>query len=70
MPARPGIEVVARGRNAGYSGAVSRALPHAVQGSDLWHLLENASATFLAAAQRNMPAVRKAIGAKKLDPKL
>lgn len=67
---RPGIEVVARDRNGGYRGAVARALPQAVQVADRWHLLENASAAFLAAVQRNMPAIRKAIGAKTLDPKL
>lgn len=67
---RPEIEVVARDRNGGYRGAISRALPRAVQVADRWHLLENASAAFLAAVQRNMPAIRKAIGAKTLDPKL
>lgn len=67
---RPGIEVVVRDRNGGYGGAVSRALPKAVQVADRWHLLENASAAFLAAVQRRMPAIRKAIGAQTLDPKL
>ena len=67
---RPGIEVVTRDRNGGYRGAVSRALPQAVQVADRWHLLENASAAFLAAVQRNMPAIRKAIGARTLAPKL
>lgn len=70
LRARPGIEVVARDRNGGYGGAVSRALPRAVQVADRWHLLENASAAFLAAVQRSMPAIRKVIGAKTLDPKL
>ena len=67
---RPGIEIVARDRNGGYAGAVARALPRAVQVANRWHLLENASTTFLAAVQRKMPAIRKAIGAKTLDPKL
>lgn len=70
LRARPEIEIVARDRNGGYGGAVSRALPRAVQVADRWHLLENASAAFLAAVQRSMPAIRKAIGAKMLDPKL
>lgn len=70
LRARPGIEVVARDRNGGSGGAVARALPEAVQVADRWHLLENASAAFLAAVQRSMPAIRKAIGAKTLDPKL
>lgn len=68
--AHPEIEIVTRDRNGGYSGAVSRALPRAVQVADRWHLLENASAAFLAAVRRSMPAIRKAIGAKTLDPKL
>lgn len=70
LRARLGIEVVARDRNGGYGGAVSRALPQAIQVADHWHLLENASAAFLAAVQRNMPAIRKAIGAQALDPNL
>lgn len=48
----PHIESVARDRNGGYGGAVSRALPRAVQVADRWHLLENASQAFLAAVQR------------------
>ena len=70
LRARPGIEVVARDRNGGYGGAVARALPHAVQVADRWHLLENASAAFLAAVQRSLPAIRKAIGSQTVDPKL
>lgn len=57
---RPGIEIVARDRNGGYGGTVSRALPRAVQVADRWHLLENASAAFLAAVQRTMPASHSA----------
>ncbi|WP_323811299.1 transposase, partial [Yoonia sp. 67-2] len=70
LRAHPEIEIVARDRNGGYGGAVSRALPRAVQVADRWHLLENASAVFLAAVQRSMPAIRKAIGVETLDPKL
>jgi len=40
LRARPGIEVVARNRNGGYCGAVSRALPKAVHVADRWHLSE------------------------------
>lgn len=58
LQARPEIEIVARDRNGGYGGAVARALPEAVQVADRWHLLENASAAFLAAVQRSMPAIR------------
>lgn len=70
LRARPGIQIVARDCNGGYGGAVSHALPEAIQVADRWHLLENASAAFLAAVQQSMPAIRKAIGAKTLDPKL
>lgn len=70
LRAHPDIRVVARDRNGGYGGATARALPDAVQVADRWHLLENASAAFLAAVQRGMPAIRKAIGAKTLDPAL
>ncbi len=70
LRARPEIEVVARDRNGGYGGATARALPDAVQVADRWHLLVNASAAFLAAVQRNMPAIRKAIGVEILDPRL
>lgn len=67
---RPNVQIVARDRNGGYGGAVARALPDAVQVANRWHLLENASAAFLAAVRQSMPAIRKAIGAKSLDPKL
>lgn len=70
LRAHPGVEVVARDRNGGYSTAIAKALPRAVQIADRWHLLENASAAFLAAVQRSMPAIRKAIGSIRLDPKL
>lgn len=46
------------------------ALPRAVQVADRWHPLENANASFLAAVQRSVPAIRKANGATTLDPKL
>lgn len=67
---RPQIEVVARDRNGGYGGAVSRALPEAVQVADRWHLLENSSAAFLSAVRRAMPAIRQAVAATTLDPDL
>ncbi len=70
LKARPQIEVVARDRNGGYAGAVTRALPEALQVADRWHLLENASAAFLAAVRRQMPAIHRAVGATALDPGL
>jgi hypothetical protein len=38
------IGVVSRDRGGGYGEAASKALPHAVQVADRWHLMENASA--------------------------
>ena len=67
MRDHPQIEVVARDRNGSYGGAVSRALPGAVQVADRWHLLENASSAFLSAVQKAMPEIRKALGSTKLD---
>jgi len=66
----PGIEIVARDRNGGYGRAVTRALPNAMQVADRWHLLENASAAFLAAVRHSLPAIRNAVGAQPLDPKV
>ena len=64
----PQVEVVARDRNGGYGGAVTRALPDAIQVADRWHLLENAGAAFLAAVRTAMPGIRKALGTGKIDP--
>lgn len=64
----PQVEIVARDRNGRYAGAVTRALPHAVQVADRWHLPENAGAAFLAAVRNAMPDTRSAIGAQRLDP--
>ncbi|WP_172332801.1 ISL3 family transposase [Mangrovicoccus sp. HB161399] len=66
----PQIGIVARDRNGGYAGAVSRALPDAIQVADRWHLLENASEAFLLAVKRSMPAIRKAVGGRTVDPKM
>ena len=64
----PGIEFVARDRDGGYSRAVSRALPHAVQIADRWHLLDNAANAFLAAVRRSMPEIRAAFGSRIVAP--
>ena len=70
LRAHPQVEVIARDRNGAYGSAIAKALPKAVQVADRWHLLENASAAFLSSVQSSMPAVRKAIGTTRLDPKL
>ena len=64
----PGIEFVARDRDGGYGRAISRALPHAVQVADRWHLLDNVGRAFLAAVRRSMPEIRTVLGSGSVDP--
>jgi transposase len=67
---QPQITVVARDRGGGYALAAARALPHATQIADRWHLMENASRAFLEAVQKSMRQIRSAIGATTIDPSL
>ncbi len=64
------IEIIARDRGGSYALAASRAVPHAVQVADRWHLMENASKAFLDAVRRSMRQIRQAIGAATINPKL
>jgi hypothetical protein len=41
-----------------------------IQVADRWHLMENASAAFLAAVRKSMRAIRTAIGATTINPAL
>jgi len=66
----PEIEIVSRDRGIGYREAATKALPHASQVADRWHLMENASAAFLDAVRKSMPAIRAAIGATVINPEL
>ena len=66
----PQIEIVARDRGGGYARAAARALPHAVQVADRWHLMENASRAFLDAVRRSMRPIRRSVGAMTLNPDL
>jgi transposase len=66
----PGICIVARDRGGGYGEAVAKALPHAVQVADRWHLMENASRAFVDAVRKSMRQIRSAIGATTIDPML
>jgi transposase len=67
---QPSISIVARDRGGGYGEAVARALPHATQVADRWHLMENASRAFLDAVRRSMRQVRSVIGAATINPEL
>ena len=64
------ICVVARDRGGGYAAAAQRALPHAIQVADRWHLMENASGAFLDAVRKSMRQIRTAMGAAMIDPSL
>src|SRR5664280_2563212 len=70
LSAHPEIRVVSRDRGGGYGEASARALPDAIQVADRWHLMENASAAFLDAVRKSMRAIRSAIGATTINPKL
>lgn len=54
----------------GYGEAIAKALPHADQVADRWHLMENASRAFLDAVGKSMRQIRKAVGSSMIDPKL
>ena len=70
LAAYPTIAIVARDRGGGYGEATAKALPHAMQVADRWHLMENASRAFLDAVRKSMCQIRSAIGATTIDPKL
>ena len=64
---RPSITIVARDRGGGYGEAIARGLPQAVQVADRWHLMENASRSFLDAVRLSMRRVREVVGAASID---
>ncbi len=66
----PEIAIVARDRGGAYGLAAHRALPHAVQVADRWHLMENASRAFLDAVRRSMRTIRRSIGAATINQEL
>ena len=68
--AHPTIGIVARDRGGGYGEAAAKALPHAVQVADRWHLMENASRAFLDAVRKSMRQIRSVIGATTINPEL
>jgi transposase len=70
LAGQPQIAVVARDRGGGYALAAAKALPHATQVADRWHLMENASHAFLDAVRKSMRQVRAAVGAATINPDL
>ena len=70
LAAQPQIAVVARDRGGGYAMAAAKALPHAIQVADRWHLMENASQAFLDAVCKSMRQVRAVIGTATINPSL
>lgn len=70
LTAQPQITVVARDRGGAYARAAAKALPHAVQVADRWHLMENASHAFLDAVRRSMRQIRRSVGAMTINPAL
>jgi transposase len=70
LAAHPTIAIVARDRGGGYGEAAAKALPHAIQVADRWHLMENASRAFLDAVRKSMRQIRTVIGATTINPKL
>ena len=64
----PGVEIVCRDRGSGYREGAAKGAPQALQISDRWHLLENASAAFLEGVKRHMGHLRRAVTNGDIDP--
>ena len=62
------ITVVARDRGGEYGEAVTRALPQATQVADRWHLMENASRSFLDAVRKSMRQTERPLGRRRSIP--
>lgn len=70
LAGQPQITVVARDRAGGYALAAAKALPHATQAADRWHLMENANHAFLDAVRKSMHRIRAAVGSATINPDL
>jgi transposase len=70
LAGQPQVAIVARDRGRGYALAAQKALPHAIQVADRWHLMENASRAFLDAVSKSMLQIRTTIGATTINPAL
>src|SRR5271155_3471204 len=70
LPEQPQNPIVAPDRRGGYALAAAKALPHATQVADRWHLMENASHAFLDAVRKSMRQVRASISAATINPEM
>ena len=68
LAAHPGIEIVCRDRGSGYREGATKGAPQAMQISDRWHLLENATAAFVEGVKRHMGDLRRSIAGGDVDP--
>jgi hypothetical protein len=56
--------------DSGYALSAAKALPHATQVADRWHLMENAGHAFHDAVRKSMRRGRAAVGAAAINPDL
>ncbi len=68
LAAHPGIEIVCRDRGSGYREGAAKGAAQALQMSDRWHLLENATAAFVEGVKRHMGDPLRAIAGGDVDP--
>ena len=59
-----------RPNDSGYALAAAKALPHATQVADRWHLMENAGQAFHDEVRKSMRRGRAAVGAVAINPDL
>ena len=68
LAAHPDVEIVCRDRGSGYREGAAKGAPQALQISDRWHLLENATTAFVEGVKRHMGDLRRAIIGGDIDP--
>jgi len=68
LATHPDVEIVCRDRGSGYREGAAKGAPQALQISDRWHPLENATAAFVEGVKRHMGDLRRAISGGDVDP--
>lgn len=68
LAAHPGVEIVCRDRGSRDREGAAKGAPRALQVADRWHLLGNATASFVEAVKRHMGDLRRAITGESVDP--